>query len=111
MPSNHLTTGQNLLIPVSANKLNALTSVAIVKTANANVRREGNDSERVKILHRVRSGETLWSIARKYRVYIHQLREWNLLETDDALRLGQRLFIWTTRGTGTSAASGAGDPG
>ncbi len=111
MASNHLTTGQNLLIPVSANKLSALTSAAIVKTANANVRREGNDSERVKILHRVRSGETLWSIAKKYRVYIHQLRDWNLLETDDTLRLGQRLFIWTTRGSGASAANDFRSPG
>jgi membrane-bound lytic murein transglycosylase D len=111
MASNHLTTGQNLLIPVSANKLTAIPAAAIIMTANASIRRENGDSERVKILHRVRSGETLWSIARKYRVYIHQLREWNLLETDDTLRLGQRLFIWTTRGTSTSAASGAGDPG
>ena len=111
MASNHLTTGQNLLIPVSANKLNALTSAAIVKTANANVRRESSDGERVKILHRVRSGESLWSIARKYKVYVHQLREWNLLETDDTLRLGQRLFIWTTHGSGASAANDFRSPG
>ena len=111
MASNHLTTGQNLLIPVSANKLNALTSAAIVKTANANMRRESNDGERVKILHRVRSGETLWSIAKKYKVYIHQLRDWNLLETDDTLRLGQRLFIWTTHGSGASAANDFRNPG
>ena len=111
MASNHLTTGQNLLIPVSANKLSALTSAAIVKTANANVRRESNDGERVKILHRVRSGETLWSIAKKYKVYVHQLREWNLLETDDTLRLGQRLFIWTTHGSGASAANDFRNPG
>jgi len=111
MASNHLTTGQNLLIPVSANKLNALPSAAIVKTANANVRRESSDGERVKILHRVRSGESLWSIARKYKVYVHQLREWNLLETDDTLRLGQRLFIWTTHGSGASAANDFRSPG
>lgn len=111
MPSNHLTTGQNLLIPVSANKLNAIPPAAIVKTANANVRYENGDSARVKILHRVRSGESLWSIARKYKVYVHQLREWNLLETDDTLRLGQRLFIWTTRGSGASAANDLRGPG
>jgi membrane-bound lytic murein transglycosylase D len=111
MASNHLTTGQNLLIPVSANKLTALTSAAIVKTANANVRRESGYGERVKILHRVRSGESLWSIARKYKVYVHQLREWNLLETDDTLRLGQRLFIWTTHGSGASAANDFRNPG
>ncbi len=111
MPSNHLTAGQSLLIPVSANKLTAVRPPAILKTANASVRREVGNRERVKILHRVRSGESLWSIARKYRVYIRQLREWNLLETDDTLRLGQRLFIWTTRGSGASAANDLHSPG
>jgi len=111
MPSNHLTAGQNLLIPVSANKLTAFQSPAILKTANANVRREAGNSERVKILHRVRSGESLWSIAKKYKVYIHQLREWNLLDTGDTLRRGQRLFIWTRHGSGTSAANDIHSPG
>jgi membrane-bound lytic murein transglycosylase D len=111
MASNHLTTGQNLLIPVSANKLTAVPPPAVLKTANASVRLKVDDSERVKILHRVRSGETLWSIARKYKVYIHDLREWNLLETDDTLRLGQRLFIWTTRSSGASASSISRNPG
>ncbi len=111
MASNHLTTGQNLLIPVSANKLTAVPPPAILKTVNASVQRDAGSSERVKILHRVRSGESLWSIARKYKVYVRQLREWNLLETDDTLRLGQRLFIWTLHGSGTSAASDIRNPG
>lgn len=110
MPNNHLIAGQDLLIPISANKLNAHPTAAVINTANANVRHEG-DGERVKILHRVRSGESLWSIARKYKVYIHQLREWNLLEAGDTLRLGQRLFIWTTQGSGASAAYNVRSPG
>ncbi len=110
MPNNHLIAGQDLLIPVSVNKLNARQSAAIIKTANASVRHAGNN-ERVKILHRVRSGESLWSIARKYKVYIHQLREWNLLEPGDTLRRGKRLFIWTTRGSGASAGYNASSPG
>ncbi len=110
MHSNHLSAGQDLLIPVSVNKLNAIPSAGLIKTANANVRRE-NNGERAKILHRVRSGESLWSIAKKYKVYIHQLREWNLLEAGDTLRLGQRLFIWTTHGSGASAAYNSSNPG
>jgi membrane-bound lytic murein transglycosylase D len=108
--SNHLSIGQNLLIPVSANKL-ALASVqppAIIRAAAASPRADGRP---VKVVHRVRSGESLWSIARKYRVYIHQLREWNLMDDGDALRMGQRIFIWTTRSSGTSAARHGRDPG
>jgi membrane-bound lytic murein transglycosylase D len=110
LSGNHLAIGQNLLIPVSANKLAAVQPPAYVKAVSAASAISAN-GERMKIVHRVRSGETLWSIARRYKVYIHQLREWNLLDDNDALRLGQRLFIWTTRGSGASAAGNARNPG
>jgi membrane-bound lytic murein transglycosylase D len=110
LSGNHLAIGQNLLIPVSANKLAAVQPPAYVKAVSA-ASAIGANGERMKIVHRVRSGETLWSIARRYKVYIHQLREWNLLDDNDALRLGQRLFIWTTRGSGASAAGNARNPG
>lgn len=102
MKSNQLALGQNLIIPVSANKVFAAIPTYL-KTSTAGAPR--NKNGRLKVVHRVRSGETLWSIARKYKVYVHQLREWNLLDSNDALRLGQRLSIWTTRGA-TSSATG-----
>jgi membrane-bound lytic murein transglycosylase D len=108
MHSNHLSVGQNLLIPVSANKLAAVQPPAYIRALHSTVRpAHAASGERVKVVHRVRAGESLWSIARRYRVYVDQLREWNLLETDDVLRMGQRLFIWTTRGGRTSAGHGA----
>lgn len=42
--------------------------------------------------HRVRSGETLWSIAREYGVTVRQLERWNDLHGDD-LRAGTELAI------------------
>jgi membrane-bound lytic murein transglycosylase D len=109
MDSNRLSVGQNLLIPVSASKM-AVVEPPTYVTARA-ARHESGDRQRVKIVHRVRSGESLWSIARKYRVYVRQLREWNMLDTNNTLRLGQRLFIWTTRGTDASATSSLSNPG
>ena len=108
MKTNHLTLGQNLIIPVSANKVFAAIPTYL-KTSTASAPRDQNG--RLKVVHRVRSGETLWSIARKYKVYVHQLREWNLLDANDALRLGQRLSIWTTRGATTSATGNDLHPG
>ena len=104
MPSNHLAIGQNLLIPVSANKV-ALAAVQPPAYVRSTTVRSGSaNGKSVKIVHRVRAGESLWSIARKYRVYVHQLREWNLLDDGESvLKLGQRLLIWTHRGSGVSA--------
>ena len=108
MKTNQLTLGQNLIIPVSANKVFAAMPTYL-KTSNTSSARD--QGSRLKVVHRVRSGETLWSIARKYKVYVHQLREWNLLDSNDALRLGQRLSIWTTRGARTSATGSDLHPG
>jgi membrane-bound lytic murein transglycosylase D len=44
-------------------------------------------------LHRVRRGETLSGIARRYRVSVRSLRRVNALHSDHALRAGMRLRI------------------
>ncbi|KGJ05807.1 Murein DD-endopeptidase MepM and murein hydrolase activator NlpD, contain LysM domain [Paracoccus halophilus] len=43
--------------------------------------------------HVVASGETAWSIARRYDVSVDDLAQWNGLSSDMALRVGQRLLI------------------
>lgn len=43
--------------------------------------------------HTVSEGDTLSSIAVKYKVTVKQLTEWNKLENPDALRLGQKLKV------------------
>jgi membrane-bound lytic murein transglycosylase D len=50
-----------------------------------------------KVTHRVKSGETLYSIARRYGVTIAQLVSWNGLSANRTLRIGQRLTIRTKR--------------
>jgi membrane-bound lytic murein transglycosylase D len=46
-----------------------------------------------RIVHRVRSGETLSTIARRYRVSIPALREWNGIR-GTMIRAGQKLVIY-----------------
>jgi LysM repeat protein len=47
--------------------------------------------------HRVRSGDTLSSIARRYGVTISQLTAWNGISAKSTLKVGQRLTIRTRR--------------
>ncbi len=94
LANNRLRVGQDLLIPMSERPINpVLASQTRTKTktvlASAKAVRPGQP-----IVHRVRSGETLYGIARKYNVLVRQLREWNLMQASDVLRLGQRLKIW-----------------
>ncbi|MFM7432835.1 MAG: LysM peptidoglycan-binding domain-containing protein, partial [Gammaproteobacteria bacterium] len=59
----------------------------------------GNASESTsaskRVTHRVRSGETLSSIAKRYGVTISQLIRWNDISANRVLRIGQRLIIRT----------------
>jgi membrane-bound lytic murein transglycosylase D len=47
-----------------------------------------------RIVHVVQPGETLWDIARNYRVSHRALAKWNGMAPRDTLRSGQELVIW-----------------
>lgn len=83
--------GQDLLIPVSHSKL---ASAAPIPSAPRK-RIDAGPNGKVRVTYRVRSGDTLWSIARRYKVYVHQLRQWNLLDVGEILKLGQKIQVWT----------------
>ncbi|HEX5108004.1 MAG TPA: LysM peptidoglycan-binding domain-containing protein [Vicinamibacterales bacterium] len=53
------------------------------------------------VIHRVKSGETLFSIARLYRTTVGSLKEWNRLRSN-SIRAGQRLTIHATRTVATN---------
>lgn len=96
--SNFLRVGQNLLIPVSGRRLIIKERRPRTRVASTHV------AGKVRIIHRVRRGETLYSIAHRYNVYVAQLAHWNLMQVRDVLRLGQRLRIWITPNTSSAAA-------
>ncbi len=43
--------------------------------------------------HRVASGDSLWEIAKRYRVRVADLMRWNKLNKRSVLRIGQRLYL------------------
>ena len=49
--------------------------------------------ETAVIYHKVKSGETLGSIANKYRVSVKQIMTWNRLKNANRISIGQRLRI------------------
>jgi LysM repeat protein len=42
-------------------------------------------------------GESLWSIAQKYNVSVKDLRTFNEINENDALNIGQELYIFSTQ--------------
>jgi membrane-bound lytic murein transglycosylase D len=94
--SNLLRVGQDLLIPISSRPI----TVAAVRTnykSSASIAQRGQP-----VVHRVRRGDTLSSIARRYNVMVHQLAKWNFISVNGILRMGQKLKIWP-KGAPTAA--------
>ena len=63
--------------------------------------------------HVVVSGETAWSIARKYNISVQDLSSWNGLPSDMSIRVGQRLMIpaaGQTAPANTTTVPGQGSP-
>ena len=54
-----------------------------------------------KIIHRVKRGDTLFSIARRYDTTVDELKEWNRLRSS-AIQIGQRLTIFVESGPSTN---------
>ena len=82
---SRLKAGSRLTIPVVA-----IPSALAIRAATESA--FGRHTARVAT-HRVRSGETLIGIARRYRVSVHALRRVNALRAEYTLRAGKRLRI------------------
>ena len=54
-----------------------------------------------KLIHRVKPGDTLSSIARLYRTTVTSLKRWNRI-SGNAIQIGQRLTIFTSQPTATN---------
>jgi membrane-bound lytic murein transglycosylase D len=59
------------------------------------------DSVPEKIIHRVKRGDTLFSIARRYDTTVEELKEWNRLRSS-SIQIGQRLTIFRDSGPSTN---------
>ncbi|MEL6200191.1 MAG: LysM peptidoglycan-binding domain-containing protein, partial [Pseudomonadota bacterium] len=60
-----------------------------------------------RIDHRVQSGDSLWTIARRYGVSTRALASWNGMAPRDTLVVGRKLVVWTDSAVPSGPVSGA----
>ena len=96
--------GQDLIIPLEPTRLLAsqparpqplAESHPVAVSVNARASREDAD-ERVKLIYEVKSGDTLTSVATRFRTTVASLKTWNGLRTD-RLQPGIKLTVFTVR--------------
>jgi len=72
----------------------------VVTASNVQVP-EPEKTAQSKLIHRVKRGDTLFSIARLYRTTVASLKQWNRIR-GSAIQVGQRLTVFTNRSMATN---------
>ena len=84
---------QRLLIPNSllgADKYSQSATQRLQRTVSA---RQPQNTQRTN--YQVRSGDTLWGIAKKFNVSVNNLARWNGMAPRDPIHAGQQLVVWS----------------
>ena len=90
LASDRIRAGRHLMVPVSMRTIN---TPRLSKAMRARLDSAAAESS-VKSVHRVRSGDNLWQIARRHGVGMKQLAAWNGLSMKTVLQPGQRLTVY-----------------
>jgi membrane-bound lytic murein transglycosylase D len=104
--TSRVSTGQKLMVPHEATVLMTARaerpvppaeSGEIATTAAVVPAMASSSSERVKITYKVKSGDTLASIARTFKTTVASLQSWNRIP-GSVIRAGERLTVYAPRG-------------
>ncbi len=93
--------GRHLLIPLSSKPAEHYA----LSQEQRQRRLQGASRKGRKTHHKVRRGDTLWEIARRYGVSYKRLAAWNGMSPRDPLRPGQTLVVWVPNGARTALAA------
>jgi membrane-bound lytic murein transglycosylase D len=101
---NTIRAGAYLMIPVATKPLSDYGQSADERRSRKqNTERTGN-----RVDHIVASGESFWTISRRYGVNMNKLAAWNGMASRDTLSIGQKLVIWTQQAVPGNAVTSNG---
>jgi len=82
LKNNNIRAGKRLLVPFGGKAQASATQQSSKAQTNE------------KVIHKVKRGDTLWGIAKRYDVAVNQLLAWNKLSKNQILKLNQSLILF-----------------
>ncbi len=90
--NNRIVAGKTLMIPQAQG---SQSEYSLSLKSRLEKIKSRNISGKQKQVYVVKSGDSLWDIARLYKVSHRKLAKWNGMAPNDTLRVGQKLVVWT----------------
>lgn len=103
MSSTLIRVGQQLMIPVAGSKIERYTLSSHQRLIQK--QKKTPSTNKLKTFHTIKSGDTLWDIAKKYKTDTKTLARWNNIGLADPLQLGKKLTIWQTTSNNSARPS------
>jgi membrane-bound lytic murein transglycosylase D len=88
---NTIVAGDHLTIPHALSALDDYSQSLDERTA----RQQGRERSGNRRTHVVATGESFWTISRRYGVGVRELAGWNAMAPGDVLNIGRELVVWT----------------
>lgn len=106
--ANRISVGQVLMIPAPGQT--GLVSTSTQKSSSSkNSSKSSSSKKGTLVYHKVRAGENLNLIAKKYDVTASQIKSWNNIKNANKIYAGQRLKIYSNKVVWTSYTVRSGD--
>ncbi|WP_245601005.1 lytic transglycosylase [Marinobacterium jannaschii] len=90
---NRIRSGKTLLLPTASKRSSEYVLSESQRLISKHKRNQKKGSKQ-KVVHKVRSGDSFWTIAKNYKVGVRQLASWNNMAPGDPLAVGKSLVIW-----------------
>ncbi|QSX35450.1 LysM peptidoglycan-binding domain-containing protein [Shewanella avicenniae] len=87
---NNIVAGKHLLIPIAQQDATDYPLSAEQRV----LAQQNRNSSRYSSKYQVKSGDSLWKIARQFKISTSELANWNGLSAKDTLKPGKTLVIW-----------------
>ncbi|HIG89303.1 MAG TPA: LysM peptidoglycan-binding domain-containing protein [Candidatus Thioglobus sp.] len=88
--SNVIKVGEYLIVPIAQKSENYYS----LSEDQREKRRINAKKNGFKVIHTVKSGDSLWKISNKYDTPIKSIIKWNHLSRTEPLKIGKKLVIW-----------------
>lgn len=93
LQGNVIVAGKPLMIPVASKDASAYSLSAAQRVIKRQQQLSRTNAAN-RVVHEVASGDSLWTISKKYKVTVKQIASWNKIGTRSILQIGQKLDIW-----------------